>query len=537
MAQHTTIYKLDSEGVLGRVKAGEAITMNDLVYNDEITSKVFKVRCTDSAVINNVTYGTAQTNASTGQIFTSSALGQKFPAGQITRNPVVVTANNQQIATLSGSAGGATGIRINRFRSDGTSINTIEVDTTASAATNPIILKLSNGNIVSAFVLGGSIKYIVHDSYFTEVKALTSLVAVASSGFDMIALSAGGFAIVYHDNADNTKNKLVIFDNTGTITTAAVDVWTRTGTTGDQFHTMVQLSNGNIAIAINSVNTVSSIGLYYSIFSILGVQVKAMDVLDAVSQATRPEISQLTGYFSIARVNGANQKAFVFNNAGTLQGAEFSAATTTGTGYNKTRLINNGTSFYLLWHRSSDSKFILTVLPITGTNYINSIISPSSAPYNLFIDAFCEEEVIVVAYGLSGATKCKFAVISIPSLALLNSSSTDYGDSATTTNSSNFIRIIPNGDRSFISVYDFTTTSPAADGLNISSGKYARTAISGIAKASGALNASIPIKTVAPFNEINTISGSPGKAFDHTSGALVGNKGTVTLSGAALKGF
>lgn len=531
MAQHTTIYKLDNEGTLGRVKAGEAVVMNDLLYNDELTSKAYKVQTTDFAAVGNVDYGTAQTTTATGKVFDQITPGQKF-ADAHSRNPVVIT-DNKEIITLSPEST-TNGVHLDRYRPNGILMNTITIDATASAASNPQIIKLSNGNIALAFVLAGSIKYMVYDTTLTEVKTLTTLVAVASVGFYMIALSGGGFAIAYHDNADNTKNKLVIFNNSGTITTAAVDIWTRTGTTGNQFHRMVQLSSGNIAIAISSVNTVSSIGLYYAIFSTVGVQVKAITNLDTVSAAWPGEIEQMTGFFAISRANATDQKDYVINNAGTLQGAEFSAATTAGNSANKTKLVTNGTNFYLIWHRSSDNKVVLTLLPTTGTNYLTSMITPTTnSPYNLWLDGFCENNVIPFITGTGGATKVRLWIVNLDTRQLYSSSMTEIGDAASATNSGNFLRLIPVGDRCFVSYCDFTSSSS----MNLYAGKYARTAISGIAKASAALDASVPIKTLAPFNEINTIKGNPSKAFDHTANALVGNKGTLTLSAVTLKGF
>lgn len=531
MAQHTTIYKLDNEGTLGRVKAGEAIAMNDLLYNDELTSKAFKVQTTDFVAVGNVDYGTAQTTTATGKIFDQITTGQKF-ADAHSRNPIVIT-DNKEIIALSPDSG-ANGMHLDRYRPNGLLMNAIQIDATASAASNPQIIKLSNSNIALAYVIGGSIKYMVYDSTLSEVKAITTLVAVASVGFYMIALSGGGFAIVYHDNADNTKNKLVILNNSGTITTAAVDIWTRTGTSGNQFHRMVQLSSGNIAISISSVNTVSSIGLYYAIFSTVGVQVKAITNLDTVSAAWPGEIEQMTGFFAISRANATDQKGYIINNAGTLQGAEFSAATTAGNAANKTKLVTNGTNFYLIWHRSSDSKVVMTLLPITGTNYLTSIITPTSNnPFNLYLDGFCENNVIPFITANSGGTKTMLLVVNLDTRQLYNPIKTDIGDVAGTTNSGVFLRLIPAGDRSFVSYCDFTTPSS----LNLYAGKYGRTAISGIAKASAAIDASVPIKTLAPFNEINTIKGNPSKAFDHTGNALAGNKGSLTLSAVTLKGF
>lgn len=367
------------------------------------------------------------------------------------------------------------------------------------------------------------------------VKSLTTLSTVSSLYFHMIALSAGGFAIAYHDNTDNTKNKLVILDNSGNITVTAVDIWARTGTNGAQFHRMVQLSNGNIAIAISSSNTISSIGLYYAVFTIAGVVVKAITNLDTVSIGAAPEIDTIsTGFFAIARANSTNQKGYVLNNAGTLQGAEFSSATTAGANSNKTKIVNNGINFYLLWHRSSDSTIILTMLPTTGTNYVSSIVSTTSNnPYNLYIDAFYENNVIVYAFGPAGIQSSRFCVINLTTMQLVKATSNAFSSPPSTNNASQFLRLIPGGDRTFIAVTDFVTNSQ----LNLFVGKYGKTAISGIAQASGAIDSLIPVKATAPFQAINTIKGSPSKGFDHTANSLAGNKGTITLSAATLKGF
>lgn len=535
MAQHTTKYKLDSEGNNGTVTVGESVAINDLLYIDELMGKAYKAGNVDFASVGNVTYGTAQTGESTGRIVAETLQGtpQRF-ADAHSRNPAVLN-DSQELFVVSPN--GSIGVNLARYRTNGQVINFVVVDSTAITASNPQIVKLSNGNILVAFEMDGSIKYAVYDSILVEVMALATLVAVASDGFYMVALSGGGVALCYHDNADNTKNKLVILSNTGSVSVAAVDIWTRTGTSGAQFHRMAQLSNGNLAIVVSSVNTVSSIGLYYAIFTAAAVSVKAMALLDATSAAWPAEIDKLAGFFSIARANAANQKAYVFNNAGTLQGAEFSAATTAGNAANKTKIINNATNFYLLWQRSSDSRTALTLLPTTGTNYLTSIPSNSTTnnPYNLYLDAICDNNAIMFAYAPTGSSKNRFFVIDVSTRELFNSSSTEFGDGASSSNAGNFIKLLPTGTRSFICIYDYTTSTPGA--YFWCAGKYGRTALAGVSKNSAVANGSVKLKVIGAFVMCNALKGSMSKVFDHTANAFPGNKGTLTRNAVSLKGF
>ena len=515
-----------------QISVGNTVSRADLLYLCGLSGKGLPVRVTDYAAVKGLTYGTRQIDAATGRIVAATALNVE--ATSAGARLAVLQHIDGSILTLSSYISGSGGARLLQLAADGTVLKTINVDSTATEAGQYKLLKLSNGNIAAIFCMHGSpynIKIAIYDTYLNEIKALTVIASVPTNSpfYDAVALSAGGFAVVYQDSGSPLESRLVTYDNTGTAVLAATAVWTRTGTTGPQYHTVVQLSNGNLAFAISSTNTVSSIGLYYSVWTTAGVQVLVATQLGSVSLAALPEIIAGQGYFAIGRANGTDQKAWVFDNAGAVQGTGFSIASSAGNASNKIKMLWDGVAFYLIWHRSSDTKCVLTKLPVTGTGYITTFITTTVTQYNFYVDAFLLDGFIVaisMSGVISGGDALAMWIIDVASGALVNAAGTPLGSDPTT--SGVHPTIISGGDRALIAMYDYVNVI----GTNLFVGKWANTAVLGVSADSATKNVTVAVQTKPGTYKINTIGGARNKAFDMSSGTILGGKGVMVAGGS-----
>lgn len=506
--------------------AAELLANKDLVYADGGSDgKGRKVSLSNNAAIGNVDLGTAITSAATGQVVpqTSIVAAQTIA---YSRQAVVNNAKGEIFALC-----GTSSVSLSKFSPSGSMVAQVVLASTASSSNHHILL-LSNGNIACVFFGPTTINVAIYDSNLAVVKSLTSIGSSNNIYFSAISLSAGGFAIVYQDSSAQLTSKITTYDNSGNVVLSPTTIWTRTGTYGIQYHRAIQLSNGNIAIAISSTNTVSSIGLYYGIISTAASVVSAFASLDTVSAGWFPEIAIRSGFFAISRANGANQKAYVFNNSGVLQGSEFSYSTTAGNAHNKTKLLSDGIDFWLIWHRNSDSQCVASILPITGNNDRSQPVTTNPSQYNHYLDAFIENGLIC---GISMAGIVSSApsvwVISIKSGTLLNGSATLFGVAPSSGNGS-YPRVMPGGDRSFIAMYDYASSAST----NLFVGKYAKTAIIGVAQNSADADTSVKLYSQAGSYETNEIVGTPS-GFDHSTNSVVGNKGSILPFSVTLKGI
>lgn len=519
-----------------QVMAGEAIAEKDLALMSALDGKAYRVRTTDYAAVSTVAYSTPQTSTATGMILAHTLVGGTgtFPSADRT---TLVRGLDGSIYVLAYDTASA-GARLFKYSPIGSLVGYVTV-TGAGSPNNAYLLLLSNGSLACLFqYTSADIRYAVYNDSLDKVKIITPIADAASvseQGFSACSLSTGGFALVYQQQANRLLSRLTTYDNSGTIVQAATTVWTRTGTTGEQFHRMAQLSNGNLVIAVSSTNSVSTIGLYHGVVTVAGGSVLAFTNIDTVNSSLSPELSVMSngsssGY-AVARMNGANQLAFVFNNAGALQGASFTAVTSAGTSSSKSVLVNDGTAFWLIWQNSAITKVVLTKVPLTGTGYVTTSSIPSTW-YNYYIDAFIENGTIVIAAqdGLNPTT---------PYIILVNAASGRYiGNAAFGSEpgySSGYAqRVISGGDGVFICLYN--QSSPANTAL--CAGKYANTAIIGVAAAAAAAGALVTLQQNAGAYVVNPIAGSLTKAFDTSATPqLYGNKGTLLSNGVVLKGM
>ena len=514
----------------GVVGVGEDVNKNDLLYFCNLTGKSYRVDVSDYAVIGNLVYGTAQNSEAYGRVVPHTSFSGSTPTAD-SKQAILRNASND-IFTLTTYSGGITGAVLTKLSAAGSILGSVTLSITGTTR-NHHILELSNGNIAALFVIGTDLYLAVYDRFLQEIKAPAIIATCASPFFSALQLVAGGLAIVCQDNASPLLSKMATFDNSGNAVLAATTIWTRTGTTGNQYHKAKQLSDGNIAFAISSVNTVSVIGLYYGVYTIAGVQVLATTQLDAVSAAWFPQISVGPGYFAIARANGVDQKAWIFNNAGTIQGSALSQATTAGNASHRIKLLWNGSDFCLIWHRSSDTNCVLTKLPISGTGYVTKSITLSSlSQYDFQIDAFYEDSYIVAISTKDNSSSPKMWVIDVNNMLLVHGSGTSFGlNPAGTAVGSKLASVIPGGDRTFIAFYDYTSGGVDNE-VNLCVGKWGNTAIIGIAMESAVKDNSVAVQVDAGFYKINPIGGSVNKSFDMRAGTIAGNKGLIVATGA-----
>lgn len=516
-----------------RISCGEDINQDDLLYLCGLSGKGYKSKVTDYAAIGTLAYGTAQTNSATGQIVAQTTIIANAAVSGETTKPVLCNVDGDifTLATYSGSYGAT----LTKFSPNGTLIDSVNVDTASEDGRGFRVLELSNGNICVLYALAAAsykIKFAIYDARLKVIKALTD-VSVYPSGFppffDAIALSGGGFAVIYQDSTSDLLSKLATYDNSGTGALAATTVWTRTGTTGNQYHRIIQLSNGNLAFFVSSSNAVSSIGLYYGVVTIGGAVVMAVTQLDSVSAASTSVIAAGDGYFAVARANSTDQKAWVLTNAGAIQGSGFSAATSAaGSSNNRLKMLWDGSDFYLIWHRSSDSKCVISKLPITGTNYYTAVITTSTTQYNFYLSAFYKDGYIVaISMGGGGNVAPTMWVVDVKKLALVNSAGTTFGSVPGTANGTKPV-VVSGNDRAFIAVYDYATTAA----MNLCVGKWSQTAMLGVSAESSAKDGVIAVQTNKGTYKINSINGSSSKSFDMSANAILGGKGTVIAGGS-----
>lgn len=509
--------------------AGAVINQNDAVQLGPY-GRAFPVQVTDYAAVANCNYGTQQTNAATGQIVAQTQV-ESAQTGALCRQ-ALLQGTDGSIYTFTQSA---SGLNITRYSAPGAVTDQVASVISVTGLNSPHMFFLSSGDIAVVAMNGSNqICYAIYDVNLNVVKALTTVSEAAYNiYFSACALSGGGFAIVYQQNANPLLSRLATYDNTGVVVLAPTTIWTRTGTNGYQFHRMSQLSNGNLAITVHSQNTVASIGLYHGVVTVAGASVAAFANLDtATTNNYTPELSVMAGFYCVAKGNGTNMQAFVFDNTGALQGAGFSAATTGSSTYNTLKLVNDGVAFYLIWARSTDSKEVLTKLPTTGTGYATTIVTTTSTQYNHYVDAFCENGLIVAVSQNTNSALPSMWVVNTTTRRLVSAAGTPFGSAPGTANGQ-YQRVIPGGDFSFICLYDYSNTAAT----NLCVGKYANTAVAGVALAAAAAGANVSLGGGAGAYVCNQLKGSASKSFDHTGTNLNGQKGTLLSYGAVMKGF
>lgn len=496
-------------------KAGSLATnANDLLLLDA-RGQLYTANVSDYAAAPNI--GAAIVAATTLN-------GTLTPGGATGKYMSVYSDGSIFIATAASTSN--YGCTLYKYNAAGALVGSIVLDSTATVMYTPIILQLSNGNICVIWALnGGALKFAILNSTLGIVMSATTIGTPSSNQYDAVALSGGGFAI---SSQGASGAYLTIYSNAGAsvLATTLISGTPATGTTTS----MLQLSNGNIAIAIGS--TVASKALGYAIYSASGSVVVAYAVLNSTatgSTSTYPKISAVAGFFCCEIQLSGTSTAYVLSNAGALQGGPCTTAAYATAALDV--LTNDGANFWLV--TTSASNMILTVaIPTSGTGFVTTTTTASdtSLQFGVFI-----ERGLMVIVGSSGTGSI---VLSIN--AGLNT--TPLASSAAPTNVSSSlgaVQAIPAGDFSFV-----WCTVNSGSGTIFGVWKYLNASIVGVSQqtvAAGNTGALISYShgggTGKNGYATNPVIGTLGKSFNHSAANIVGNQGTILGNAVALEGI
>jgi hypothetical protein len=480
-----------------------AINANDLTAVAAGVNQLFSCQTSDFAAVPN----------QGSQVFpTATVTG--FLCGNM-RNSIYFNATDASIFTLSPYMTSSNGMKVSKFLPNGTLYNQVILDSTNSTMLSPIITKLTNGNYLCVWAINaGSAYFAIVDQYLNIVVAKTAIAAIDSTNnpFHAIALSGGGFAVAY----SNSNPCNAIYDNTGAVVKAAGTL-TNAAAFGVQVSiSLVQLSNGNIAYGIGSGSTAKTLG--HAITTAAGANVLQVTMLDTGTNSapSRLTVNAMTNNYCVASM-GSSTRAYVLNLAGAVQGTEFVDANGGGGPNPDMKLLNDGTTFWLVYDNGSNTVAI-TGLPVTGGAGANITTFAGIATHSN-LDAvlergfivFCTAGTCYIVQLNGGANACY----------LINSFSADAS----------------HGGMKLLTDFSFIGWGP---GNSLTGYKYLNTAIVGIAQQGiAAGNAGTVINyTMGPgAYPCTALIGTVGKAFDHSGANVVGNKGTMLGSSVSLKGI
>lgn len=471
-----------------------AIAQNDLVVLGGVLAQLYPVQVSDYAAV-------AAAGSSAVALTTVSANGAQFE----TRNRAVVDPADGSVYVADTYLNVATGCQVWKYSVSGGLLRNLILD--SGAINNYVqIHRLANGNLL-VFWNNISTPYTQYFAILdTNLNIIVAKTAIANANVNpqpcghMTPLSGGGFAFAYA--VASVGIYFTIRANNGAVvygpTLIAGAPNPNSGASSGPRFKLAQLSDGNIFIGINDSQQAD--GIRYCIFTPAGVVVKAYTTIaGSGSSASYPELSILPGYVCIA----AN-KAYVLNNAGTLQGGSTSTAGA------QVRVINDGTYFWL-FHYSSG--LVMSRIPTSGAGIVvNTLAGPTGLNGDVFIErgvfvAFDGANAYVISGDAAGApsllTSCAFPAV-----------------------------------QTIGAVGDFCAIGLQVGKFQIT--KYMNASIFGIAQtAVAADNAGTPITVnEGPGGYITSpIKGSVGKAFDHSSATIVGNKGAMFPTSTALKGI
>lgn len=389
----------------------------------------------------------------------------------------------------------------------------IVVSATSSQLNNPIITQLSNGNIlVVAGILGtpSSVYYAVYDQNLNQVVAPVSYATATTLGVDAIALVGGGFAIAY---PAATGVCLAIFTNAGGVVYAGTAI-TGSPTAGVSVR-MLQLSNGNLAFAINS--SVANKALGHAISTLAGATVLAYTALGNATSAgsVYPTIAQMNGFYAVAVGDGTNNVCYVLNNGGAVQGAPYSVANTNTASI---FLFSDGIGFWLVYASSTAANAIVYV-PTAGAGYVVNLTG-----INCFT-AFLDRGLIVITGTAGTAYTFKLSAGATGVVSRL----------ADVTFTGNF------GQQTIVPGGDFTLACFSWPGnIYLAVYKYMSAVVVGVSQMTVPANSA---GTIVPYSmgpggyPCNPVNGTVGKGFDHSAAVINGNKGAILGSAVSLKGI
>lgn len=523
-----------------QLTAGEAIARDDLIQLNALSSKALKVRNTDFAAVATITYGTAQTSAATGMIVAQTSISAGvLPAGKQRQNPLYIDGH----VFIAGNGSADNNFTVYKYNSAGGLVGMLSI-TAPGIAVGRKIFQLSSGDI--ACVYDDNANNLYFQIISVDLSVIKSHTVIASGTvanstanmWDAIPLSGGGFAVIFPATSGNL-DKFATYDNAGNVVTALMTTNTRAGTSGAQAFMMKQLSDGNIVIAQASLNTGSSTGGYYSVITSAGVSVKAFTQVTGAYSVSQylPCLEVLPGYFCIAvGVNAGAVYLAVCNNAGTLQGSVYAQNSTADfqSNYGQ-KIVTDGIAFYYIGKQPTGTKTNIVKITTTGATTVGDI-TPTTTNYGFDLDVFYDSltgMIVGVSLPNGGNTAPTLWVVNPSTLSLINSANTSFG-AAPGTGANGKIALTNLSDGAFVAYYSYTTTANNCFAI----GKWANTAIIGVAAADTASGSLVPTYQEAGAYKINAIAGSPSKGFDMSAApSCYGNKGTVFNNAVVLIGM
>lgn len=491
-----------TNGQVLQAKAGPlAIAQNDVVALGGVPpARLYPVKTSDYAAVSNA--GSAAVALTT----VSSAATQLE-----TRKRAIVDPATGDIFFADTYLTGPVGCQIWKYNSAGVLQRQLILDSTSTGSTNYVqTMFLSNGNILVFWYNVGApytLFFAIVDKNLTVVVAKTTIASVSANPparADCIALSGGGFAIAYA--LAGGQSYFTIRNNAGAVvygpTIITGSPTNSSGNANGPHFKLAQLSDGNIFVGIND-NAQSDAGRY-CIFTTSGDVVRAYTTLTGYGAggSAYPEIDTLASGGVCMAIPGL--RAFVFNNAGVLQGTPVTMAGSVA------RVANDGTYFYT-FHLSSG--LVVTRYTTSGVTVANTL----STVTGLQADVLLGQGYWLVF----DATNCN--VISIDA--------TGFPSLLATATFSGMLQTIGG-------LGDFCALGVQVGKFQIT--KYLAASIIGVAQtavAAGNAGSQVTINEGPGGYITNEIKGTVGKVYDHSSATIVGNKGALYLNSATFKGI
>lgn len=505
-----------------QVKAGNAgINVGDLLLIGGPGNEAYSAKTIDYAKL-----GPASTVLAQTSIVASTNITQH--AGRLAG---AVDANgNIYIFTLQDGS-------VRKYSSTGSLLASF---TTTSMVSDNIMGKvviLSNGNI-AIVTPGASNNIMVLDAALNQVIASFALSPAPYTNYnanlDAVALSGGGFAVVY---TTTTTVTLATFSNTGAAVLSPTTVQSVTIST-QAFVRIAQLTNGNIVVAMNMTSGSTPVGTSFFVVTTAGVSVVARVSVStettggpcylAVPAAGSPS----AGYFGVADPTGY---VGVYSNAGALQG---SVASVIGAGGDNAGLqfLTDGVQFVMA---ASNGGFLAVAqIPVTGANNAVSTTTATAVSNSAIDAALCSGQVIALYASSATAQSAVLFGLADPTLGITKpymiGSPTAVGTAAATTGTE-WPTILAAGDFSGVFVYDHVMTA----GTFLAIYKLAASAIIGLAQgavAAGNSGATVAVQTGPGSYPCNALAGtSGGVIFSHMAGSPTGNAGSIFNNGVSLR--
>lgn len=501
-----------------RMPAGPAaIARNDLVALGGYPLQLYPVQNADCAAVANAGGAAVATT-------TVTASASNFE----TRDRAILDPDTLDLFyanTHSGAAGNQQGCKIWKFNSAGVLQREVKLDDGGGSFVYVQVRWLTNGNILVTWQQVGtpySMYFAILDKALNVLVAKTLIASVATNPrarLGAVAINGGGFALAYAHAG--TGSYFAVYNSAGAAVygptlIAGAPTNTSTNSTGPGFK-LVLLSNGNIFVAIfdSSTNGPASDPARYCIFNPTGGVVKAYTVLAGYGGAfaggsaneNYPEVDVMNGFVCMAL---ASQRAFVINNAGTLQGVP----TQLMQGNASCRVKSDGTYFWVFsTGQNSSGGMQIDRIATNGSKVTTAVPAPSS----LYADVLYERGQFILFDG----AKAYFVVV-------------DAAGNATVASSTTFA----SGDQTLGGIGDFCAVALATGTFTIA--KYMNAAIVGIAQADVAAGNAGTLVSVNPgpgAYPTNAYKGTPGRAFDHSAATISGCKGVLYANSVNLKGL